>query len=107
MAAQPFDAEDGMIQEATMPQYSAVMCRHCREPIPVPAIVIRMEALASAQDSETGQTERVFTLRCRVCEGENPYRSSQITKVEGEPKGRRTSPNSIYRHGTMTRAANA
>ncbi|HTZ72324.1 MAG TPA: hypothetical protein VMB47_00255 [Candidatus Aquilonibacter sp.] len=95
-----------MIQEATKPHYSAVMCRHCRQPIPVPAIVIRMESLASPQDAETMQPERVFTLRCRACEGENPYRSSQIVDVEGEPKGR-SSPRRIYRHGTLARAANA
>jgi hypothetical protein len=96
-----------MIQEATKPHYSAVVCRHCREPIPVPAIVIRMENLASVQDAELGPAERVFTLRCRVCEGESPYRSSQIVDVQGEPKGRRGSARTIYRHGTLTRAANA
>ncbi len=95
-----------MIQEAIKPHYSAVMCRHCREAIPVPAIVIRMENL-SAQDTQVEQGERVFTLRCRACEGESPYRSSQIVEVEGEPKGRRGSPRRIYRHGVLARAANA
>jgi hypothetical protein len=95
-----------MIQEATVPHYSAVICRHCNQPIPVPAIVIRMESLATP-DLEQGQAERVFTLRCRVCEGESPYRSSQITEVEGYPRGRRGSSKTIYRHGALSRAATA
>jgi hypothetical protein len=94
-----------MIQEATRPQYSAVMCRHCRQPIPVPPIVIRMETLSSVE--EGAQTDRVFTVRCRSCECEHPYRSSQIVQVEGEPKGRRGLAQTIYRHGTLSRAAGA
>lgn len=96
-----------MIQEATRPQYSAVHCRHCSEPIPVPAIVIRIESLASAPESEGPQPERVFTVRCRVCECEHPYRSGQIVQVEGEPRARRGAGRSIYRHGTLSRAATA
>jgi hypothetical protein len=95
------------VQEATKQQYRAVLCRHCRVPIPVPSIVIRMESMDGLQDSDAGQAERVFTLRCRACEEESPYRSSQIIQVEGQPKGRRLSANSIYRHGALTRAANA
>jgi hypothetical protein len=102
-----FDSEVGMIQEATTPQYSAVTCKYCREPIPVPGIVLRMESLPHPFDTEAGQSERVFNLRCRVCEGEHPYRSSQIVQVEGEPKGRRARPKSIYRHGPLARAAGA
>ena len=96
-----------MIQEAMRPQYSAVHCRHCSEPIPVPAIVIRMESLANSQDPEGAQSERVFTVRCRVCECEHLYRSGQIVRVEGEPKTRRGSNRSIYRHGPLSRAATA
>lgn len=96
-----------MIQEAMRPQYSAVQCRHCSEPIPVPAIVIRMENLADAQDSEGPQPERVFSVRCRVCDCEHLYRSGQIVQVEGEPKSRRGSSGSIYRHGALSRAATA
>lgn len=96
-----------MIQEATKQQYSAVICQGCREPIPVPAIVIRMESAAAVDGSEGDQAERVFKLRCRVCECEKPYRSSQIVQVEGEPKGRRVLSNSLYRHGALSRAASA
>ncbi|HKQ86676.1 MAG TPA: hypothetical protein VJS43_07900 [Candidatus Acidoferrales bacterium] len=95
-----------MIQEATSPQYRAVLCRHCREPIPVPAIVIRMETLSSAEEPGS-ESERVFTVRCRSCECEHPYRSSQIIQVEGQPKARRGPAGTIYRHGTLSRAASA
>lgn len=96
-----------MIQEVKSRTYRAVVCKHCREPIPVPAIVIRIESLSQERQEAEGQSERVFTLRCRACVGEHPYRSSEIVEVEGEPKGRRISPQTIYRHGTLTRAANA
>ena len=95
-----------MIQETTRSQYSAVLCRHCRQPIPVPAIVLRMESLSRAEDPSP-EADRAFTLRCRSCECEHPYRSSQIVQVEGEPKGRRSLAQTIYRHGTLSRAASA
>jgi hypothetical protein len=92
-----------MIEEATIPHYSAVVCKLCRQPIPVPAIVTRL----GVQDSENGQSDRAFNLRCRSCEGESLYRSSQIVDVEGEPKGRRVSKDSVHRHGPLSRAAHA
>lgn len=95
-----------MIQEATRSQYSAVLCRQCRQPIPVPPIVIRMESLSKAEEPGI-ETDRVFAVRCRSCECEHPYRSSQIVQAEGEPKGRRTLARTIYRHGTLSRAASA
>lgn len=97
-----------MIQDATKPQYSAVICRRCSEPIPVPGIVLRMEGLAgTTDDAEAFQPERVFSVRCRVCECEHLYRSGQIVQVEGEPKSRRGLSNTIYRHGALSRAAGA
>jgi hypothetical protein len=96
-----------MIQEAKSRTYRAVLCKHCREPIPVPAIVIRIESLSEPDQSEAGQSERVFTLRCRACVCEHPYRSREILEIEGEPKGRRISGQTIYRHGALTRAASA
>jgi hypothetical protein len=95
-----------MIQEATSQRYSAVICKQCREAIPVPSIVLRMESLAISQEDGT-QPDRVFNLRCRACEGERPYRSSQIVEIEGEPKTRRSSLKSVYRRGMLTRAAHA
>ena len=95
-----------MIQEANSRTYQAVVCKHCREPIPVPVIVIRIESL-SEPHAAAGQSERVFTLRCRACVCEHPYRSSEIVEIEGEPKGRRIAASTIYRHGTLARAASA
>jgi hypothetical protein len=96
-----------MIQEATQEKYSAVICGHCRQPIPVPAIVIRMESMPHPFDAAGEHSERVFNLRCRSCECEHPYRSSQIVEVEGQPKARRGRPHSAYGLRTLARAAGA
>jgi translation initiation factor 2 beta subunit (eIF-2beta)/eIF-5 len=69
--------------------YSAVLCRTCREPIPVPAIVIRLQEESNEAGSAEPQHDRVFRLRCRACGAEKPYRSSQVIEVDGEPKVRR------------------
>jgi RNase P subunit RPR2 len=82
-----------------------VICRRCRAPIPVPAIVVRMEE--AAQDSESGKVERVFSVRCRVCEAESQYRSSQIVEAQGEPKARRLSASPWLGGRPLTRAAGA
>ena len=78
-----------MVQQLERGTYSAVLCRSCREPIPVPAIVIRMHETARTEAPDAVQSERVFTLRCRACEAEKPYRSSQVIEVDGQPKVRR------------------
>jgi RNase P subunit RPR2 len=96
-----------MVQEAAIRTYKAVICRRCRAPIPVPGIVIRMEESAEVEDTPSGKSERVFSLRCRACEAEGQYRSSQIAEVEGEPKGRRMSPKAWLGQGPLTRAAGA
>jgi ribosomal protein L40E len=98
-----------MIQQATKRSYSGVVCRHCRAPIPVPAIVIRIESASQSGDPEANRSERVFTLRCRACDAENPYRSSQIVEIEGEPKERRFSarPVDAEQSFPLTRTAHA
>jgi hypothetical protein len=96
-----------MVQEAATRTYKAVICRRCSAPIPVPAIVVRMEEAAEVQDVESGKSERVFSVRCRSCEAESQYRSSQIVEAEGEPKSRRMSPKPWLGHGPLTRAARA
>lgn len=71
--------------------YRAVLCMSCRQPIPVPAILITLEAVPkSAVDAENqpGQVERVFSLRCRSCGREKPYRSAEIIELEGTPRSR-------------------
>ena len=80
--------------------YKAVLCRRCRQPIPVPAIVNRMRA-------EEQDVERVFTVRCRVCENESLYHSRLVIDVEGEPKRRRVVAGALYSDKPLSRAANA
>ena len=84
--------------------YSAVLCRACRQPIPVPGIVIRLQK-ESPVDSDGQQHDRVFRLRCRSCEAEKPYRASQIVELNGEPKPRRVTR--VATDVPMTRAARA
>lgn len=64
--------------------YRGVLCASCRQPIPVPAIVLTMEAEVREEDQQV----RVFKLRCRACEKELPYRSTDIVEYEGSPRTR-------------------
>lgn len=96
-----------MIQEAT-PSYRAVVCQCCRQPIPLPRIVLHIQATLENGDSRSGSdnSERVFTLRCRSCEKEMPYRTGDIVDVQGTPKPRMSRSNGRKREN-LTRAANA
>ena len=75
-----------MNQEAVKQSYRGVMCMSCRQPIPLPAIVTRIEVLPDA----TGREPRghVFSLRCRSCNREKPYRSCDIVEFDGAPRPR-------------------
>jgi len=73
-----------MVQEPQTQHYSAVLCRSCRQPIPLPAIVVSMTHESGSQDS----SGCVFTLRCRTCDKEKPYRVTDIVEFEGAPKPR-------------------
>jgi hypothetical protein len=93
-----------MIETMEMQSYSGVLCRSCRQPIPLPTVVE-----ASSADRESRQEEtRVFNLRCRACDKERPYRRSDIAVFEGTPRPR-TSPRppSSLRARKLARAANA
>lgn len=76
-----------MIEEAKMQQYRGVLCRSCHQPIPLPAIVSNLEA---ERRQEELQAALVFTLRCRSCDKEQPYRASEIVEFSGAPKSRHT-----------------
>jgi len=65
--------------------YRGVLCASCRQPIPVPAIVLTMEA----EVREEEQQVRVFNVRCRACEKELPYRITDIVEYQGAPRARR------------------
>ncbi len=101
----------GMIQEAKQ-CYRGVLCNHCRQPIPLPAAVARRGA-----DGKDGQgvsadelSPKVFTLRCRACQGEGLYTQAKFIDVEGTPRVRHTQPRKaspmVSRVGTLSRAAN-
>jgi hypothetical protein len=64
--------------------YRGVLCVSCKQAIPVPAIVVNMEA----ESGDVEQTVRVFNLRCRACEKEHPYRSTDIVEFNGTPRVR-------------------
>lgn len=75
------------MENATKQQYRAVLCTYCQDPIPLPAIVVRIEkALKDKElDSEQDFNSRVFTLRCGACHQEFPYRASAIISCDGTP----------------------
>jgi len=100
-----------MTQDVAKQSYRAVLCMSCRQPIPVPAIVITLGVVP--QGNEAGpleRTELVFTLRCRACGRERPYRSLEIIELEGTPPPRTSylrRPHGVRRpSGSLSRAAN-
>jgi len=91
--------------------YRGVLCMSCRQPIPLPAIISNLEALRESSESGSGtETERVFSLRCRACGREKPYRSAEIVEFEGVPRPKIEYVRSVLgvrRHqGSLSRAAN-
>jgi hypothetical protein len=93
--------------------YRGVLCLCCRQPIPLPAILISMESRLAECDPffEEEHSHRVFTLRCRACEKEMPYRTSAILDIEGTPKLRhsqlRRQAQLLRENRLLSRAANA
>jgi hypothetical protein len=79
-----------MNQEIIPQSYRGVLCKSCRQPIPLPAILVNMEAAVGIK--EPGSTHeyhsRVFSLRCRACEREKPYRASEVADFQGVPRTR-------------------
>lgn len=90
--------------------YRGVFCRCCRQPIPLPAIVLHIESSLNQSDSglENEKSSRVFSLRCRACDKEMPYGMSDVAVIEGMPKPRvsRVQGRRTPRHGELSRAAN-
>jgi hypothetical protein len=78
-----------MNQQLEKQSYAGVVCRSCRQAIPVPAIVIskasEIENDPSCREDPQGC---VFTLRCRACDKEMPYRVNDIVDFEGTPRAR-------------------
>jgi hypothetical protein len=78
-----------MNQQVDKQVYAGVVCRCCRQAIPLPSIVLSMvaEADSDASGRETAPA-RVFSLRCRACDKEMPYRVDEIVDFEGTPRPR-------------------
>jgi hypothetical protein len=76
-----------MIEELKTHRYRGVLCLSCRQPIPLPAIVNNLEAERKNDENEM-RGALVFTLRCRSCDKEQPYRASEIVDFDGPPKSR-------------------
>ena len=100
-----------MTQDVAKQSYRAVLCMSCRQPIPVPAIVITLGVVPEGNgDGPLERTELVFTLRCRACGRERPYRSLDVIELEGKPRPRAShvrGPHGVrHRQDSLSRAAN-
>lgn len=90
--------------------YRGVYCQCCRQPIPLPAIVIHIE---SERNGLNGQQQRgggAFTFRCRACQKEMPYRTSEFVNIEGTPRPRfsnRRASKLLKQQDSLSRVANA
>ena len=100
-----------MIQEAKQ-NYRGVLCTHCRQPIPLPKAIAKAESQGNKTepDSAVELGPRVYTLRCRACQGEGLYTESKFIDVEGTPRIRQTQPRKASptprQSGNLSRAAN-
>ena len=97
-----------MTGESTKQSYLGVRCLSCRQPIPVPSILVRTAPDVPGDESVLlyEQHNRVFSLRCRSCEKEKPYRASDIIEFDGEPVTRRSRVRTRFGHtGRLARAA--
>ena len=100
-----------MNQEAVLRSYRGVCCMSCRQPIPLPPFLIDVDArfrgLGGQYPDE--HSVRVFSLRCRACEREKPYRTSDILDFEGAPRTRASRSHLLHPgrdRATRARAAN-
>ena len=99
------------MNQETVPRYRGVICQCCRQPIPLPRIVLLIEASLEPGEPWPApkKSGRVFALRCRSCEKEMPYRTGEIVEVEGTPKSRlsRIQGRSARSAQDLSRAASA
>jgi hypothetical protein len=69
-------------------KYRGVLCRHCRQAIPLSPSAERregeFEGLAPGGADEF--TVRAFTLRCRVCDDEGLYTPINVIDCDGTPR---------------------
>jgi hypothetical protein len=102
-----------MNQEKAKQTYRGVRCLSCRQPIPLPGILRKLGCDLDEKDpgAVPEHAALVFSLRCRACEREKPYRTTDILDFEGEPRNRNFRPRVIqrqeHRSESYSRAANA
>jgi hypothetical protein len=79
-----------MGQDIAKQSYRGVLCLSCRQPIPLPGIVATMELSLKSDGSDllSEHHNRVFSLRCKACQREKPYSTSDIIDFEGIPTPR-------------------
>ncbi len=101
-----------MIQEQKQERYRGVLCEFCRQPIPLPSIVARAEVVLGDIPEKTFSRDlaRAFHIRCRACDKEASYHTSEIIEIEGAPRLRsfraRTTPGIARAGSELTKAAN-
>jgi hypothetical protein len=99
-----------MTIETERPTFRGVVCLHCKEPVPVPAIVGTLQDPNDGTESFQRKSQ-VFNLRCPSCHKEKPYRTREIVDFEGTPEAamapERPAPLRWYPQDGMTRAAKA
>jgi hypothetical protein len=83
-----------MVQDQEQESYRGVLCNFCRQPIPLPAIVARAEAVFGNNLGEPSLEgpDKSFHIRCRACDKETSYRTSEIVEVKGVPRSRNFRP---------------
>jgi len=95
-----------MNQEIAKPSYRGVSCLSCRQPIPLPGILLKMDSTVREAGGIHEHPTRVFSLRCRACEREKPYRATDIVDFEGAPRNRASRARMMQPHRGRSRAAN-
>jgi hypothetical protein len=79
-----------MIGEAKQ-QYRGVLCRHCRQAIPLsPSAALKEKECEDPRSIDLHEFALCsFSLRCRVCHGEGQYTVLDVIDCDGTPRIRR------------------
>jgi RNase P subunit RPR2 len=101
-----------MTQDTERQSFRGVVCLHCKQPIPISALVTGIEAELRADETTPPRHQKcqVFHLRCAACGKEKPYKIGEILEFETAPATGtpRAEPASAYlrQMDSRSRAAN-